>query len=104
MIHKEWNLPFELTLGLNERFCFFQNQKSYKLCSDNPQYSLTVFTPTIRLDWNKSEEYSYSASLYNLQFSATSHFGLTHSDLGTFWRIHVRLLGFGFDFSRQSAF
>lgn len=102
MIYKEWNLPFELTLGLNEHFCLFQNQKSHKVCNDNPQYSLTVFTPTIRLDWNMSDE--YSTSLYNLQISARTHLGLTHSDLGDFWRFHFQLLGFGFDFSRQSAF
>lgn len=70
---------------------------------ENPHYDFSILTPIIDFQFNEDEE-GYSSNVYSLNVKMPTNFIIVHTDKGGFWKILVTLLGFGFNFSRQSEY
>ena len=67
---------------------------------DNVFWSVSLFTPTVYITLNESDDYSNNQ--FRLAVNAHTGFNFQMSDKGSTWRIEGRLVGFGFSLFRQS--
>jgi hypothetical protein len=94
----------DLFINLNENDIYEKhtNGEAEIFTPANPCWVLTIHTPKIAYQIN--EEDRFKDNVYSLGVKAQSEFCIIINNRGAFWYFCLRILGFGFEISRQSDY
>jgi hypothetical protein len=92
----------DILVELNSITIFEKRRDGASCCPENPYRGLGLFTPTVRIQWNESDDDAEGA--YSLAINAPTRLYLERSDAGLCWCAELRVLGFGFRLWVQATY